>query len=134
MGQDQAARGAREEADRRVQAPPAAIDLAHLSRMTLGDRRLQQEILDLFDEQIELLITRMKGRGDADLAMLAHTLKGAARSIGATDLAQAAAAVETAAKAGALDDALAAVDVAGAQVRSAISRMRQNEAAPQPRL
>ena len=30
---------------------PAAIDRAHLSRMTFGDRSLEQEVLQLFDRQ-----------------------------------------------------------------------------------
>jgi HPt (histidine-containing phosphotransfer) domain-containing protein len=107
----------------RSQAP---IDLTHLARMTLGDRRLQQEILDLFDQQIGLLIARMNDRHAATLGALAHTLKGSARSIGAWDLVRATeAAVASAAP---LDQAIAVVEATGARVREAISQMRQNEA------
>jgi HPt (histidine-containing phosphotransfer) domain-containing protein len=107
----------------------APIDLTHLARMTLGDRRLQQEILDLFDQQIGLLIARMNDRHAATLGALAHTLKGSARSIGAWDLVRATEAVEAAVASGApLDQAIAVVAATGARVREAISQMRQNEA------
>lgn len=107
---------------------PKPIDLTHLARMTLGDRRLQREILDLFDQQIVLLVARITDREEATMAALAHTLKGSARSIGAWDLVRATEAVETAAGATALDFAIADVRAASASVRAAISRMRQNEA------
>ena len=38
----------------------AAIDRRHLARMTLGDRSLEQEVLQLFDRQASLLIERMR--------------------------------------------------------------------------
>lgn len=97
--------------------------------MTLGDRRLQQEILDLFDRQIGLLIARMNDRDAATLGMLAHTLKGSARSIGAWDLVHAVEGVEAAVACRApLDQAIAAVGTTAARVRESISQMRQNEA------
>ncbi|MEZ5787226.1 MAG: Hpt domain-containing protein [Xanthobacteraceae bacterium] len=97
--------------------------------MTLGDRRLQQEILGLFDQQIGLLIAGMNDRDAATLGMLAHTLKGSARSIGACDLVRAAEAVEASLACGeGLEAAIAAVEAAAARVRESISQMRQNEA------
>ena len=36
------------------------IDLVHLARMTLGDRSLEREVLQLFDRQSALLIARMR--------------------------------------------------------------------------
>lgn len=129
MARNQSAQGTCTEAGLPAAAP---IDLTHLARMTLGDHQLQQEILGLFDEQIGLLMARMNDRDPATLGALAHTLKGSARSIGASDLAHAAAAVEAAAacgqEGGPLDHALAAVEATGARVRAAISQMRQNEA------
>ena len=79
----------------------AAIDRRHLSRMTLGDRSLEQEVLQLFDRQASLLIERMRlvdRAGDgAAIGALAHTLKGSAAGIGAGEVARAAEAAEQAA-------------------------------------
>ncbi|HEY0300173.1 MAG TPA: hypothetical protein VGC36_02500 [Rhizomicrobium sp.] len=55
----------------------AAIDRRHLARMTLGDRSLEQEVLQLFDRQASLLVERMRKidrAGDgAAIGALAHT-------------------------------------------------------------
>ena len=81
--------------------PIAAIDRGHLTRMTFGDRSLEQEVLQLFDRQASLLIARMRnvdGLGDGALVgALAHTLKGSAAGIGAGQVARAAAEAERAA-------------------------------------
>jgi len=76
--------------------PAAAIDRSQLARMTLGDRGLEREVLQLFDRQAGLLLARMYGGEPVAIATLAHTLKGSASSIGATAVTVAAAAVETA--------------------------------------
>jgi HPt (histidine-containing phosphotransfer) domain-containing protein len=81
--------------------PPLApddrpIDLVHLARTTLGDRRLEREVLQLFDRQSALLIARLRHAGPDGVAMIAHTLKGSARGIGAWRVARAAEAVELA--------------------------------------
>ncbi len=76
------------------------IDLVHLSRMTLGDRALEREVLVLFERQIGFLIERIECADAPVAAAAAHTLKGSARGIGAFALAQAAAQVEDAATAG----------------------------------
>ncbi len=76
---------------------PAAIDRAHLSRMTLGDRGLEQEVLRLFDRQAALLIERMRHGDGPAVGALAHTLKGSAAGIGASAVAHAAADAEHAA-------------------------------------
>jgi HPt (histidine-containing phosphotransfer) domain-containing protein len=72
------------------------IDLVHLARMTLGDRGLEREVLQLFDRQSTLLIARMRAAAPGGVAMLAHTLKGSARGIGAWRVARAAEALEVA--------------------------------------
>lgn len=80
-------------------APSAAggtIDRDHLARMTFGDRNLERELLELFDRQAAILLARMKSSDAASVAALAHTLKGSALGVGATGVAQAAAAVEQA--------------------------------------
>jgi HPt (histidine-containing phosphotransfer) domain-containing protein len=70
------------------------LDRAHLQRMTLGDRSLEREVLQLFDRQAELLIGRMRGSAPAAVATLAHTLKGSATGIGAGRVARAAKDIE----------------------------------------
>jgi HPt (histidine-containing phosphotransfer) domain-containing protein len=72
------------------------IDLVHLARMTLGDRSLEREVLQLFDRQATLLIARMRSASPDGVATLAHTMKGSARGIGAWRVARAAEAVELA--------------------------------------
>ena len=58
------------------------IDTAHLTRMTLGDEALKREVLTLFVRQSTDLVARMSNF-PADMAAIAHTLKGSARGIGA---------------------------------------------------
>jgi len=103
-------------------ADAPAIDLAHLSRMTLGDRSLEREVLNLFDRQAELLLARMREVGPAGVAALAHTLNGSALGVGATRVAEAAAALERAA-AQSLEPALANLAAAVAEARAAIAAM-----------
>jgi HPt (histidine-containing phosphotransfer) domain-containing protein len=75
----------------------AAIDRGHLARMTFGDRSLEREVLELFDRQAAMLIERMRGGEPATVASLAHTLKGSAAGIGASQVARTADAAEIAA-------------------------------------
>src|ERR1700740_2263169 len=76
----------------------AAVDLAHLARYTGGDAALNAEILRLFDSQASELVSRLQSILDARDARswkeVTHTLKGAARGIGAFGLGDAAAAAE----------------------------------------
>ena len=73
------------------------IDVAHLARMTLGDPSLEREVLQLYDRQADMLLTRMQQMKPAGAAAHAHTLKGSSSGIGAWKVARAAAAVEFAA-------------------------------------
>jgi HPt (histidine-containing phosphotransfer) domain-containing protein len=103
-----------------------AIDLAHLARMTIGDRSLEGEVLELFDRQAELLLARMRRAPQREVAAFAHTLTGSARGIGAWQVAKAAEAVERAAGSGAQSDLTAAVARLTAdveQARAAISEL-----------
>jgi HPt (histidine-containing phosphotransfer) domain-containing protein len=82
-----------------VSAPPLApmerpIDLEHLSRMTLGERALEREVLQLFERQAGMLLPRMQQSCPANIAAAAHTLMGSARGIGAWSVARAAERVE----------------------------------------
>jgi HPt (histidine-containing phosphotransfer) domain-containing protein len=102
---------------------PAAIDEDHLRRMTLGDRSLEREVLEIFARQTVLLLGRMAGREPAFAAAAAHTLKGSARGVGAWRVAQAAERVEQAAGEGrgaAMQAAIADLETAGSEVRAAI--------------
>jgi len=72
------------------------IDLVHLARMTLGERSLEREVLQLFERQAMILLARMQAAPVAAVSALAHTLKGSARAIGALRVAHAAEAVENA--------------------------------------
>ncbi len=101
----------------RMASPPLQpgdqpIDFAHLFRMTLGDHKLEREVLELFDRQAEMLIGRMAVTESSGLAALAHTLKGSARGIGAWAVASAAEAVET-------------VSISGGDVKPAIEALAQ---------
>src|SRR5512144_732945 len=62
----------------------AVLDRNHLARITFGDRRLEREVLQLFDRQSELLLERMCASEPAAIATLANTLKGSAVGIGAS--------------------------------------------------
>jgi len=101
------------------------IDLVHLSRMTLGDRSLEREVLQLFDRQATLLIARMRQIAPSGISAVAHTLKGSARGIGAWHVARAAEAVESAAgrHAGAaeLQAAVEQLDAAAGEARAVIA-------------
>ncbi len=87
--------------DRKV----AAIDETHLERMTLGDRRLEREVLELFLRQTTIMLDRIVNGAPPLAAAAAHTLKGSARGIGAWRVARAAELLEDAAGAGGAEQA-----------------------------
>ena len=106
------------------QAPAAAaIDRGHLARMTLVDRDLEREVLQLFERQADLLLTRMGDREAAAVAALARTLKDSASSIGATGVISAAAAVEQAVDTPARDRAIGRLANAIEEARAAIDEL-----------
>jgi HPt (histidine-containing phosphotransfer) domain-containing protein len=70
-----------------------AIDVTYLRRMTLGDLKLEREVLGMFKSQTEKLIDRL-AQAPSDAFELAHTLKGSARAVGAFDVGEAAHALE----------------------------------------
>jgi HPt (histidine-containing phosphotransfer) domain-containing protein len=71
------------------------IDFEHLNRMTLGDAKLEREVLALFSVQSAQLTDAIAALPE-DACALAHTLKGSARAIGAVAVADAAAKLEEA--------------------------------------
>src|SRR5713101_3894052 len=104
------------------------IDLVHLARMTLGDRGLEREVLELFDRQAGMLIVRMQQAARAGICAAAHTLKGSARGIGAWRVARAAEAVELAAGSAAeleLEAAIVRLGAAAAETRAVIADLLQ---------
>ncbi len=78
------------EGGRESFAPAGApIDLDHLRRYTLGDARLEQEILWLFVEQTPATLGALKGAAtNREWVKAAHTLKGSARAVGAWRIAE----------------------------------------------
>jgi HPt (histidine-containing phosphotransfer) domain-containing protein len=75
------------------------IDVDHLNRYTGGNRATNEEILLLFDDQCREILAKLAKVADYDAKSwheLTHSLKGAARWIGAMDLGDAAAAAEEA--------------------------------------
>ena len=72
------------------------IDMAHLSRQTLGDVGLEMEVLRMFDEMSHVYYGRLETSTTVpDLLRNLHTLKGAASGIGAFGLAELARVTET---------------------------------------
>ena len=111
---------------------PTVIDEHHLRRMTLGDHRLEREVLELFLRQTTLMLNRIVGAEPPLAAAAAHTLKGSARGIGAWRVARAAELVEQAAggdgeddgtvdTARGLDEAVAALEAATLEASAAIA-------------
>ena len=74
------------------------IDMHHLARYTGGDRTLNTEILRLFNGQlstmVDQLLTVLAERDVRKWREVTHTLKGAARGVGAFAVGEAAAAAE----------------------------------------
>ena len=78
------------------------IDMAQLSRQTLGDHNLELEAPRLVDEMSHTYYSRLESSTTVEeLLVNLHTLKGAAAGIGACGLAELARVTETELKAGA---------------------------------
>lgn len=89
------------------------IDLVHLSKYTLGNRSLENELLGLFRTQADVYLARLDGAADeTEWKNAAHSLKGSARGLGAWVLAELAEEAEK--------TALAARDGVMARIREAV--------------
>ncbi|MEL6751459.1 MAG: hypothetical protein AAFO70_05210 [Pseudomonadota bacterium] len=67
------------------------VDLVHLSRQTMGDRSLERDVLQIFRSQSAYHVERLRAARSLDeRRMASHTLLGAARGIGAWEVADAA--------------------------------------------
>jgi HPt (histidine-containing phosphotransfer) domain-containing protein len=107
--------------------PQSAIDIVHLRVQCAGDAELERDLLDLFSQQCCRQLRAIHAAPDgAARRDAAHTLKGAARAIGAWQVAEAADRIEQ------LDDvaglrgeaALDALALAAAEARAAIETLR----------
>jgi HPt (histidine-containing phosphotransfer) domain-containing protein len=107
----------------------------HLERMTLGDRSLEREVLEIFARQTMLMLERIAGADPARAAAAAHTLKGSARGIGAWRVAQAAERLEEVAAGegneAAMSAAIADLEAASFEARVAIG-LRLGDGGEQP--
>jgi CheY-like chemotaxis protein len=84
--------------DRLFRDPPdaaAPVDRKHLAQYTAGDAALERELFELFRNSAETYLAQLAGAATDDAwHRAAHTLKGAARGIGAFDVAAHAEAAE----------------------------------------
>ena len=103
-----------------------AIDLEHLARQTGGDLALERELLVLFSQQCARHLRTIHGSADDNVRRdAAHTLKGAARAIGAWQVADAADLIEqqlAVPGSGPHEASMDALTLAAAEARAAIAR------------
>src|SRR5215475_15557333 len=96
------------------------VDLDHLGRMTLGEKDLEREVLQMFLKQTGRLLKALAD-SPAEAGALSHTLKGSAQAVGAFRVADSAAAVESASRQGSdASQSLAALHEAVAEAQVAI--------------
>lgn len=77
-------------------SPADLIDRAHLDRQTMGDSQLAAEVLGLFLLQVDKACRELRDADAGKRAAIAHSLKGTARSVGAFQIGDCAAAIECA--------------------------------------
>jgi HPt (histidine-containing phosphotransfer) domain-containing protein len=103
-----------------------AIDFAYLSRQTAGDHELDRELLTLFAQQCAVHLRTIHGNADRQARIdAAHTLKGAARAVGAWQVAEAADRIEASLsrpEQAVSETALDALALAAAEARAVIAR------------
>ncbi len=95
------------------------LDRDHLARYTGGDTALEAELFGLLNSQIDNCVAKLRATtADTGWAEAAHTLKGAARGVGAMALGEACAAAESRP----MDqDALAAIEAEAVKAREAMA-------------
>lgn len=77
-------------------AQSALLDLAHLDLYVEGDTALRDEILAIFEENAQRWLTALDpAADDRSWKIAAHTLKGAARGVGAWSVGEVCAEAET---------------------------------------
>ena len=70
------------------------IDLVHLARQTGGDKALETEVLALFARQARQAVTQIGDMKEAARSELAHKIAGAAKGVGAFEVARCSANIE----------------------------------------
>ncbi len=111
-----------------MDSPLALLDREHLKAMTGGDSELAAEVIDIFREQAQLWSRLLDPKAEArQWADAAHTLKGAALSIGAIQLART---CERAEKAGRSEPlpSLTAIAVMLGDIRDSLSQTLEEAA------
>lgn len=99
------------------------IDWTHLSRYTLDDRALELEILSLFIQQALGLVSRLENsREPGEWSYATHSLKGAARAVGAWRVAAIAESLE---QAGPDHAAVASLDELRSEIDLAVKACRE---------
>ncbi|MBN4046658.1 Hpt domain-containing protein, partial [bacterium AH-315-P15] len=72
-----------------IDGGPLPIDLEHLSQYTADDAAVTRDVLTIFRDQAEGWLAAMGEAGDLQAWLdAAHTMKGAARGVGAPEIAQ----------------------------------------------
>ena len=103
-------------------AKMGAIDLSFLDRVTFRNRLLAREVLGLFGQQAEILLTVIAEAGDERTRHeAAHKLKGSARGVGAFDVARAAEEIEAAKDSTEFGNALAHLTIRVTEARIALT-------------
>ncbi|WP_273147807.1 Hpt domain-containing protein [Oceanicaulis alexandrii] len=98
------------------------LDRDHLEQYTAGDAALETELFGLLSDQIDACVSLMKtARSDEDWRTAVHTLKGAARGVGAMELGEACAKAEACYPDA---EALQAVETASERARDAMAAVR----------
>lgn len=87
------------------------FDVAHLDRQTMGDAALRAEVLVLFHDQLRLRQGELPSADASARVVIAHALCGAARGVGATEIAVTSRQLENAPADSAAYDALMAAIV-----------------------
>jgi HPt (histidine-containing phosphotransfer) domain-containing protein len=97
-----------------AKGPTGAVDFGYLEGFAAGDRQVVSEVLALFVQQADLWATALDAAGP-DWRDVAHTIKGAARGVGAHALGDACAEAEATGEGG-LPAVRAALDAAVADI------------------
>ncbi|WP_420433361.1 Hpt domain-containing protein [Hyphobacterium sp.] len=102
------------------------FDRDHLARYTSGDAALEAELFGLLRDQTQRCVAAMEAAADPDAwKAAAHTLKGAARGVGAFALGEACQRAEEAPQAAwpvAVIEVRRAADAAVAEIETILSR------------
>ena len=109
----------------RLEGGTKPVDLVYLGRFTMGNQSLEREVLDLFILHIPRYLAELRGAVTAKAWHdAAHTLKGAARGVGAWRIARCAEAAERLRFDTDLDRRSFALDSAAEAVEEAVGFLR----------